>query len=265
MSTPTVGSARIGTTMVLRALGVERLFDVPGWRDDEGTPLGHLAGQLHHAARRLDHVQETLVGLAAGLQRDLQRLADGQDVDLPQTGVALGHTAQQLDLLVARRTELHQHLEHLTALHKTITAATTAPDPAQPGPDPALRAAPGQDAARTDKLSGPQRQALDAVARGLVSFRDSGARGNRTVIIAPGLRLHGASVNSLIERKLVERDTSTSLYRGQKLRLTLVGARVHATLTGTPRTPAAPAVAAAAVSAALQGALSIQTTTRAVR
>ncbi|KQV20920.1 MULTISPECIES: hypothetical protein [unclassified Kitasatospora] len=232
---PTADPTRVGTALVLRALGVERLTATPGWHDEDDTPLGRLTSEVHRTARRLDHVQQNLVALASSIRRDMQRVIDGADVDLPQTHGVLGSTAQSLDLLVARRAELHQHLEALTELHKVLTSAASSPPPAAEAESKARTNSPPR---REAKLSDPQKQVLDAVALGTVTVRETSIR-QGTKISAGGQRLSPASVNSLIERKLIVRDTSTNLYFGQKLRLTDAGARLRASLAGTSpaRTP----------------------------
>ncbi|MFC9327896.1 HAD family hydrolase [Kitasatospora sp. NPDC057015] len=252
---PTADPTKVGTALVLRTLGVERLSVLAGWHDDEDTPLGRLTDEVHRTARRLDHVQQSLVTLATSIRRDMQRVIAGDDVDLPQTHGLLGSSAQSLDLLVARRAELYQHLDGLTQLHKILAAA---PASASVGPTAEQTASEHRGTEpppRTTKLSSAQQRVLDAVARGRVTVHE-GSIHNGLKIYALGVQVSTASVNSLIERKLIDRDTSTSLYVGQKLRLTAAGARVHASLPGippagkasSPRTPPAVSEPPAAVS-----------------
>ncbi|MFC9331717.1 hypothetical protein [Kitasatospora sp. NPDC057015] len=238
-------SPQVGTALVLRAFGVERLTALPGWHDDEDTPLGRSADEVARTARRLDHVQRNMVALAVSIRSDMQRVIDGDDVDLPQTHGLLGSTAQSLDLLSARRTEPYQHLDALTQLHKTLAVSSPpdsgknrAPATAAPAPAPAPEA----------KLNATQKAMLELVAKGLITVQESGVhRGAR--MTAPGVDVSPASVNVLIKRKLVDRDTSTSLYAGQRLRLTVAGARVHATLTGAGSATSAGSGAAPSVGA----------------
>jgi hypothetical protein len=204
--------------MVLQALGVERLSALAGWSDGDDAPLGRLNSEIRTAVRRLDHVQERLVALACSIRDDMQLVVDGHDGGLLQAHGLLASTAQSLDALALRRAELYERLDALTGLHKVLAAS--------PVPTPK---APTETAVALNRA---QRQALDAVARGLVTVSESSIRQGLR-ISAPGLQLRPATVNSLIDRRLVVRDTSTSLYHGQQLRLTSLGARVHAAAAGT--------------------------------
>ncbi|WP_395297286.1 hypothetical protein ACF9IK_30515 [Kitasatospora hibisci] len=218
---PAAPSPRVGTAMVLQALGVERLSAVAGWTDGDDTPLGRLNSEIRTAVRRLDHVQERLVALAGSIRDDMQLVIDGHDGALLQANGLLASTAQSLDALALRRAELYERLDALTGLHKVLATS--------PVPTPK---APIKTAVTLNKA---QRQALDAVARGLVTVSESSIRRGRR-ISAPGLQLHPATVNSLIDRRLVVQDASTSLYHGRQLLLTPLGARLHAALAGTTAT-----------------------------
>ncbi|MFB7672677.1 hypothetical protein ACFC26_14830 [Kitasatospora purpeofusca] len=244
--------SQVGTALVLHTLGVERLVELPGWHDEENTPLAMSAEEVVRIARRLDRVQQNMVTLATTVRRDMQRVIDGDDIDLPHTHGILGSTAQSLDLLSARRTELYQHLDRIARLHKALAEsdppASRAGHIAGPPARAEERSAAGP--AREARLNTTQRAMLEAVADGRITVHSIGTRDRMS---APGLDLSPASVNVLIKRNLVERDTSTSLYSGQRLRLTAAGARVHATLTGTPPAASTPAPAAPAVAAAVLG------------
>ncbi|MBV6695569.1 hypothetical protein KV557_00310 [Kitasatospora aureofaciens] len=225
-SHPATPSTRVGTATVLRTLGVERLSAVPGWDDGDDTPLGRVNSEIRTAVRRLDHVQERLVALARTIRDDMQLVLDGNDGALLQANGLLASTAQSLDTLATRRVELYERLEALTGLHQVL-ATTAAPPPQAPAEKPI-------------KLNDAQRRALDAVARGQVTVSEHSIRQGRQVT-ADGIQLHPATVNSLMERRLADRDRSTSVFVGQKLRLTPLGARVHAALAGTAATSRAAA------------------------
>ncbi|MFJ9446731.1 hypothetical protein ACIRRH_33460 [Kitasatospora sp. NPDC101235] len=231
----------IGTAMVLREFDVAHPRDIPGGRDDEGSLLGSSASEVLRVARRLDHVQQNMVASARSIRSDVQRVIDGLDTDMPLTTGVIGTSAHTLDLLCARRAELHQRLERLAGLHQLLATRLPA-EPATPERTPTPQRAAEQS--RPVKLSAPQRLALDAVARGEVIVRESGIRHGQQ-IISPGMRVSTVSVNWLIDRKLVEHDMSRSLYAGRKLRPTPAGSRVHASLAGHARTEvASPSVAA---------------------
>ncbi|MFF2955713.1 hypothetical protein ACFVVU_30750 [Kitasatospora sp. NPDC057965] len=227
--TPTLSDpTMIGTALVLKEFGVGRLRDIPGGRDDEGGLPGSSAGEVLRVARRLDHVQQGMVASARSIRGDVQRVIDGLDAEMPLTTGVIGTSAHALDLLCARRAELHQRLDRLIGLHRLLTAQAPA-EPAAPDRTPARQRA--VEASRLMKLSASQRQALDAVARGDVTVHSMSIRQGQRVI-SPGMRVSAVSVTWLLDRKLVEHDRSRSLYHGQKLRLTPAGARIHASLSG---------------------------------
>ncbi|GLW58200.1 hypothetical protein [Kitasatospora phosalacinea] len=204
--------------MVLQILDVPDLQAIPGSREDEDTPLGRSAADVAHLARRLDIVQYTLVTVATSIRRDMLRVIDGDDADLPQSHGVLGSSAQSLDFLVVRRTELFQALERATGLHQVLAAA-------QPQAEQ-RPAAPAQE----EKLTAPQREALEAVATGQVAMSDSGTQRPMRVMAA-GLTVDRKALDALFRRKLVERDTSTSLFVGQTVRPTAADRRILAAAT----------------------------------
>ncbi|MFI9787339.1 hypothetical protein ACIHEI_28120 [Kitasatospora sp. NPDC051984] len=106
-------------------LQVARLAELPGSGTD--TVHGAIADQLASQARRLDDVQTRIVRLADALRRDLQRVVDGRDADEPSINGILHNTAPTLDLLAARRTELHRSLTDLVEVYKGLPPFTPAP------------------------------------------------------------------------------------------------------------------------------------------
>ncbi|MEV7122891.1 hypothetical protein [Kitasatospora griseola] len=105
---------------------VEHPSRLPGYNTD--TAHGAIADQLASQARRLDHVQARIVQLATALQKDLQRIVDGRDADEPTINGILHRTAPgfDLDLLAARRTELHRSLTSLIEVYETLPPFTAA-------------------------------------------------------------------------------------------------------------------------------------------
>ncbi|QKW20609.1 hypothetical protein HUT16_17400 [Kitasatospora sp. NA04385] len=236
-------STRVGTEMVLRILDVPDLRSIPGWREDENTPLGRSAADIAHLARRLDILQQTLVNVATSIRRDMDRVVDGTDVDLQSCGV-LGSSGQSLDSLIVRRTALLQELERSVGLHLALAASPLAPPfgqrPAAPAP-----------AKKDKKLTAPQREALEAVSTGKVTMYSSSKRGELRML-THGAKVSRKALGNLLQRKLVERDTSTSLFVGQTVRPTATGLRMLAVQNTAPApAPAAsprsiaPAIAAA--------------------
>lgn len=177
---PATDPTKVGTALVLAVFGVERLSAIPGWHDDEDSPLGRSADEIHRTARRLDHVQQSMVSLASTIRRDMQRVVNGDDVDLPQTHGLLGSSALALDLLCARRAELHQHLDALTQLHKILAANRPPATPVQPEGPAAARTAGGRSAPPSSTRRSARRWTPSPVA-GSTSRRAASAavRGSR--------------------------------------------------------------------------------------
>ncbi|MFD0405313.1 hypothetical protein [Kitasatospora sp. NPDC127116] len=130
------GNTDLGTRLVCTTLSVERVRDLPGHGTD--TVHGAIADQLASAALRLDDVQTRIVQQASALRDDLQRIIDGRDADEPSVTGILHSTPAAVDLLSARRTELHRALTGLIGVYRTLP-------PYVPKPTPAVR----REAART--------------------------------------------------------------------------------------------------------------------
>ncbi|MGW3228644.1 hypothetical protein [Kitasatospora sp. NPDC001095] len=225
---PSAPSTRVGTAMALRKLRVERLGDLAGWRESEDTALGRVSDEIRTVTRRLDHVQERLMSLARSIRDDMELVIEGRDETLAQANGLLGSTAQSLDALALRRSELLERLDAATDLYLVLA------------PTPSPSAEPVTD------LTDAQRRALDAVARGQITLSRHGSRTIRTVSTdAP--HIHPATadslVNSLISRRLVVQEKNAGPRAGYQLRLTPLGSRVHAAQSGStaPNRAAAPA------------------------
>ncbi|GAA2119444.1 hypothetical protein GCM10009759_67540 [Kitasatospora saccharophila] len=232
---PAASSASVGTEMVLRVFDVPNLRAIPGWQEDEDTPLGRSADDVAHLARRLDIVQQTLVSVAAGIRRDMDRVIGGDDADMPLSHGVLSNSGQSLDFLVVRRSELFQALERAVGLHRLLAAHPPAPPPEQ------KPAAPAQQ--KEKKLTATQRATLEAVATGKVTMHASEMR-KPMQVGAAGVQVDRKALNVLFQRKLVERDTRTSLFVGQTVRPTAAGLRMLAVLNAAPA--AAPTAAVTA-------------------
>ncbi|MFD0259043.1 hypothetical protein ACFVH7_12315 [Kitasatospora indigofera] len=233
---------RIGTRMAQEALGTDRLRTLAG-ASDPATPLGAVLRQTTDAVIRLDHVQDKIVRKARILHGDLQPIISGQDTHMALSTGVIATDALAIDLLIARRGDLHQHLTDLLATCRSLTGGpdheTTAPEPT---------AGHARASAADVSLNPAQEAALLAVAGGGVRMNE-GLVSHQRRIAAVGIKL--ATVHALIDKKLVERDTSTRLTEGQALLLTAAGHRHHQCLLAADRTLAGrpPGAAAAAASA----------------
>ena len=125
----TPGNVDVGTRMVCTQLQVEHLRELPGRGTD--TVHGALADRIASEARRLDDLQSKIVQLAGVLREDLQRVIEGRDAEDPHINGILQHTAPAIDLLAARRTELHRSLSGLVEVYQTLP-----PLPATPSSNP---------------------------------------------------------------------------------------------------------------------------------
>lgn len=232
---PAASLASVGTEMVLRVFDVPNLRAIPGWQDDEDTPLGRSADDVAHLARRLDIVQQTLVSVAAGIRRDMDRVIGGADADMPLSHGVLGNSAQSLDFLVVRRSELFQALKRAVGLHRLLAAHPSVPPPER------KPAAPAQQ--KEKPLTATQRATLEAVATGKVTMYASEMR-KPMQVGAAGVQVDRRALNVLFQRKLIERDTRTSLFVGQTVRPTTTGLRILAGQSAAPNAEHAAAVIA---------------------
>ncbi|MFJ1795278.1 hypothetical protein [Kitasatospora griseola] len=133
-------------------LQVARLADLPGRGTD--TVHGAIADQLASQARRLDDVQTRIVHLADALRGDLQRVVDGRDAEEPSINGLLHNTAPTLDLLAARRTELHRSLTDLVEVYKGLPPFAAAPVTAEAN-SPRRRAASTRAPRQSTVLASP--------------------------------------------------------------------------------------------------------------
>lgn len=122
------GNVDLGTRLVCTRLQVEHPRLLPGY--GTATVHGAVADQLASDARRLDDIQTRIVQLATALRRDLQRVVEGRDADEPSINGILFNTAPSIDLLAARRTELHRSLVSLVEVYETLPPFAPAPAPA---------------------------------------------------------------------------------------------------------------------------------------
>ncbi|MEU6234663.1 hypothetical protein [Kitasatospora sp. NPDC047058] len=246
------GNTDLGSRLVWSELQAEQPEDLPGHRT--ATLHGAVADLIVSTANRLDGVQIRVVALAASLRDDLQRIAAGHDADLPVTTGVLRGSAVDLDLLVARRSELHRSLTALIDVYKELPTFVPPPTTA---PVPTAKRAPA-----AGRLPPRQEEALRLVGSSTVTIF-KGVRGSVRVV-AGGADVKVATVDALIGKGLVDHYERKDLFRGHDLTLTPEGqtryealtakppaARSAAALarpTGLPAAPEAPAAVAVAVS-----------------
>ncbi|MFJ1931675.1 hypothetical protein ACIPLC_15745 [Kitasatospora sp. NPDC086801] len=212
------GNTDLGTRLVWTELQVERVRDVPGHGSD--TPHGAVADQIATTASTLDHVQNRIVELATSLSSDLQRVAAGHDANLPVTNGILRTSGLDIDLLVTRRTELHQSLTALIDVYKTLPAFVPTPEPTP------TRATETTSRTRSNQpsqgaLTARQKTALQAIGDGSVTIY-RGLASSRLRVLAPGT-VSVATVNELIDKKLVGSYPAEGQHEGHKLDLTPTG------------------------------------------
>ncbi|WP_225847295.1 hypothetical protein [Streptomyces sp. HPF1205] len=126
-------------------------------------------------------------------------------------------------------------------------AAPLANNPTGPAPatssTPVAEAADAPASARSPQLTVAQTNALRAIAAGGVTMRDTGHMGNMRITAGSGVRITLSTYEALRRLGLVDRDTSTSLYNGQKLYATEAGRTAAAALPATTSSGARPAPA----------------------
>ncbi|MFD9592515.1 hypothetical protein ACFWA9_07105 [Kitasatospora sp. NPDC059973] len=151
------GNVDLGTRLVCTRLQVEHPRRLPG----AGTVTVHgaVADQLASEARRLDDVQARIVYLATALRGDLQRIVEGHEADLPAINGVLHNTAPAIDLLAARRTELHRSVTSLIEVYETLPPFVPAPAPV-----PAAAAKTTRQRAASPRARRPPGEATSATA-----------------------------------------------------------------------------------------------------
>ncbi|MGV9266614.1 hypothetical protein ACWDRR_18370 [Kitasatospora sp. NPDC003701] len=234
------GNTDLGTRLVWSELQVEQPRDLPG--HGTATLHGAVADQVASTADRLDGVQIRLVALAGFLRDDLQRIEAGHDTTLPVTNGILRNGALDLDLLVARRTELHRSLTALIGLYKELPTFVPPPQPTG-GPAPARKA----KAARDSPLPLRQEEALKLIGSSTVTiFKGTGGS---VRVIASEAAITIATVDALIGKGLVDHYARKALFRGHDLTLTPEGQTRYEALAAKP--PVARSAAARARPVAL--------------
>lgn len=236
MSGGSVPDPYAGTRILAAALNVEDPADLLALHPPDSVP-GVLAPLLAHAVLTTDELDQQLVRVASSAAQDLLRMAEGRVPHITGRNGLLNATGAQIDVLAARRGQEIDHLERLmTAYSKSLAAS---PDGHRAEQRTSERTAHRPTA--PTRVSLAQVKAMEVIAQGGVRLCDSGLAAGPFVSAPRGAHTSRPTVDALIARKLVTRDTSTSLFVGQSLSLTAQGeaflADVHARTS--PRAEAA--------------------------
>jgi hypothetical protein len=206
---------RPGTRFVIDALGTDpEQLSLSHTQDD---PHALVARAVAKTAGDVDSFHQSLMRRAAEAIRALQPVARGDDPDLPLTSGVLGTSAQDIDLLAARRGAAHQELVRLVTVYQQLS------------PAPASAAIP----ASLDR--GPVRKG-EAVSRGGLRWKQSpspetaGHLSDGTGFLPP---LQAAAVEQLITGGLLTVDTTTTPAQGRPLTLTRSGLNALLAADGT--------------------------------
>ncbi|MFE2426883.1 hypothetical protein ACFXJ5_09040 [Streptomyces sp. NPDC059373] len=235
MTAPTQPDPQLGTRMLAEALDISDPADLLARHAPDSTP-GVLAPLVVHTALTLDDLNERLVRAAASAAEDLRRIAHGQDAHLVGSTGILHSDGPQINVLAARRGQEVGHLERLVNAYQHSLASSTdratAPRRAEELTSQQT-ARPDQSAARHRtsapvRVSTAQFTTLEAIARGGVMLRESSVVRGMFVTAPDRVRISRATVDALLGKELADRDTSTSLYQGQRLTLTAQGEAVLA-------------------------------------
>jgi len=215
-------SQAVGSDLACTELGVEQLREAPCGGDPD-SPLGVVLSGIIATARRLDHVHGQLVMLASSAARDLVRIAEGKDVDLPNTSGVLQANGLHIDILLARRSELYRQLTMLLGMHRSLSASTGSSSRSPVAAKPERAAAPRK---RASGLTKTQEAALADIAAGKVHVRQASLRGSMSVSTTGATPISMATVGALTAKRMVTRSSSTSLFHGQLVEITAAG-RAH--------------------------------------
>lgn len=226
-SHPTSAEVTLGTRILADALGIDNpiaLID----RHPQDTIPGVLAPLVAHAALLVDQLDQRLVESTATAIEDLRHVAAGQDPHAAVGNGTLNATGPTIAVLAARRRQEIGHLERLLNVYQRHLNRSDGHTHAPQHADTLTHQQTACSASGPIRVSPAQVKALEAVARGGVMLRESSlARG--TFVTSPnGVRISRATVDALLSKKLADRDTSSSLYQGQRLSLTAQGETVLA-------------------------------------
>jgi hypothetical protein len=224
-SHPTSAELTVGSRILIDALGIDNpiaLID----RHPEDTIPGVLGPLVAHAALLVDQLDQRLIEAAATAIEDLRHVTDGQAPHPAVGNGILNATGPTIDVLAARRRQEMGHLERLLNVYQRHLNGSDGRTHAPKRADALTSQQIARSASGPIRVSPAQVKALEAVARGDVMLRENSLARGAFVTAPNGVRISRATVDALLSKKLADRDTSTSLYQGQRLSLTAQGEMV---------------------------------------
>ncbi|MFF5962856.1 large ATP-binding protein [Streptomyces collinus] len=235
---------RPGAHLVAEEFGVE---DPWALSDDHPPrhPL-HLVGRMvAEAACDVDELHGELTRAAQSAIELLEPFGRGDSVGLRGWDGILRTTGPQIELLGARRSAAFEQLTQAVSTYHRLLPESGAAS-ASKAPHQSLGLAPEQASVRDDDWAiagGRQLAALEAVEAGSLRFHQSAVYGHTWLSDGDGNRpkVLAETAERLLADGLLEKDTSTSLYRpGQLLSLTPQGEQaLQVSRATTPRVSAA--------------------------
>jgi hypothetical protein len=235
---------RPGAHLVAEEFGVE-----DPWALSDDYPPRHplcLVGRMvAEAARDVDELHGELTRVAQSAIELLEPVGRGDHADKRDWQGILRATGPQIELLAARRSAAYEQLTRaMTTYHRLLPGFGA--EPVSKVPFQSLSSAPEQASGRDDDWAiadGGQRAALEAVETGGLRFHQSAVYGHTWLSDGTGNRpkMLAETAERLLADGLLEKDTSTSLYRpGQLLSLTPQGEQaLQVSRATTPRVSAA--------------------------
>lgn len=235
---------RPGAHLVAEEFGVED----PWALSDDHPPRDplHLLGRIvAEAARDVDELHGELTRAAQSAIELLEPFGRGDSADLRGWDGILRTTGPQIDLLAARRSAAFEQLTQAVSTYHRLLPESGA-ESVSKAPLQSLSLAPEQVPVRDDDWAiadGRQLAALEAVETGGLRFHQSPVYGHTWLSDGDGNRpkVLAETAQRLLADELLEKDTSTSLYRpGQLLSLTPQGElALQISRATTPRVSAA--------------------------
>ncbi|MCX4858211.1 hypothetical protein [Streptomyces canus] len=235
---------RPGAHLVAEEFGVED----PWALSDDHPPRAplHLIGRMvAEAARDVDELHGELTRAAQSAIKVLEPVGQGDSASMRGWQGILRTTGPQIELLAARRSAAYEQLTRAVSTYHRLLPESDA-ESASKSPFQSLSLAPEQGPVRDDEWAiadGRQLAALEAVERGGLRFHQSAVYGHTWLSDGDGNRpkVLAETAERLLADGLLEKDTSTSLYRpGQLLSLTPQGKQeLQVSRATTPRVSAA--------------------------
>jgi hypothetical protein len=237
-------ATRPGAHLVAEEFGVED----PWALSDDHPPRNplHLVGRMvAEAARDVDELHCELTRAAQAAIELLEPFGRGDSADLRGWDGILRSTGPQIDLLAARRSAAFEQLTQAVSTYHRLLPESGA-ESATKAPLQSLSLASEQASVRNDDWAiadGRQLAALEAVETGGLRFHQSTVYGHTWLSDGNGNRpkVLAETAQRLLADGLLEKDTSTSLYRpGQLMSLTPQGEQaLQLSRATTPRVCAA--------------------------